>query len=82
MVMTLRMALFTYQGGDIPESRRMVEEKPAAFARAGNRAVSVALRSLAQRPYDPYGACLDAASAYTASVTRKVRRNRRRLTKT
>lgn len=82
VVMTLRIALLSFHGTHNPEEgRRMVEEKPTAFARAGSRAFSVAVRALAERPYDPYGAYMHAASAYTASVTRKVRDNRRRLIK-
>lgn len=81
VVMALRFAVLSYRGAHSPESRRMVEEKPTAFARAGSRAFTVAVRALAERPYDPYGAYLHATSAYTASVARKVRNNRRRLIK-
>lgn len=79
VVVTLRMVDLAWRGTGSPETERMVMEKPPAFVDAGGKALSVALSALWARPYDPYGAYLDAASAYTASVTRNVRRNRRRL---
>lgn len=79
IVVTLRMADLAWRGADSPESQRMVMEKPPAFVDAGGKAMSVALSALWARPYDIYGAYLDAASAYTASVTRNVRKNRQRL---
>lgn len=61
------------------EWARMVAEKPLALTQAAIAASSVATQSLMLRPFNPLGALLGAANAWTDSVLGKVRANRRRL---
>jgi hypothetical protein len=80
MVMTLRMWTLAWGTAAASEKTLMVDEKQPAFAAAALAASTAAMMALMLRPFDPAGVYYAAAGAWTRSLTRKARANRRRLT--
>lgn len=80
MVMTLRTWALAWGTAAASERSLMVDEKQPAFAAAALAASTVAMTAMILRPFDPAGAYYAAAGAWTVSLARKARANRRRLT--
>ena len=78
-VMALRMWMLGLGLAPPCEEQRMFDEKPAAFSSAAQAAWVAAGRSAWGRPFDPLRAVFAGAEAWTGSLTRKTRSNRRRL---
>jgi hypothetical protein len=78
-VITVRSSLLALHAAPAGEAARMVSEKPQALLTAALAGSVAAGRAMAARPFDPLGATLDAAAAWTRVLAPKVRRNRRRL---
>jgi len=81
MVMGLRLTQLALNSAPAGEAQRMVQEKPAAFATAATRATAAAARAALAAPFNPFAAPLAAQAAFTASLGRKVKANRRRLSR-
>ncbi|MEA2984913.1 MAG: hypothetical protein QOD94_1167 [Alphaproteobacteria bacterium] len=81
MVMTLRTWGLAWGTATASERSLMVDEKQPAFATAALAASDAAMAAAMLRPFDPAGACHAAAGAWSRSLTRKVRANRKRLTR-
>jgi hypothetical protein len=79
MVMALRMWMLGFGLAPPSEEHRMFDEKPAAFSSAALAAWAAAGRSAWGLPFDPLRAAFAGAEAWTGSLTRKTRSNRRRL---
>jgi hypothetical protein len=80
MVMTLRTSALAWGTADASEQALMVDEKQPAFAAAALAASTAAMTAMMLRPFDPTGVGYAAAGAWTRSLARKARANRRRLT--
>ena len=81
MVISLRTWALAWGTAAASERSLMVDEKQPAFATAALAASSAAMAAALSRPFDPAGASQAAAGAWTRSVSRKVRANRKRLTR-
>jgi hypothetical protein len=81
MVMTLRTWALAWGTAAASERALMMDEKQPAFATAALAAWTAAFATAMMRPFDPAAAHQAAAAAWTRSLTRKVRANRRRLTR-
>lgn len=80
-VMGLRMAMMAWDTAPKGEARRMVEEKPTAFANAAFDAAEAAGRAMLRAPFDATAMTLAASSAWTRTLAGTARGNRRRLTR-
>jgi hypothetical protein len=63
------------------EDRRMVDEKAPAFARAALAAWQASALAAWRNPFDPSRVAFAGADAWTRSLSRKIRSNQRRLTR-
>jgi hypothetical protein len=75
-VVALRLGLLAFGVAPKGEARRMAAEKPPAFGRAAKAAT----RAAVSHPFDPAKQIAAASAAWSGSLTRKVRANRKRLT--
>ena len=79
--MGLRLTQLAFGIAPAGEAKRMVEEKPAAFAKAATQATAAAARAALAAPFNPFAGPLAAQGAFVASLGRKVKANRKRLSK-
>jgi hypothetical protein len=80
-VIALRMWGLGTGFGPRGEDRRMIDEKAPAFARAALAAWQATALAASRSPFDPTRAAFAGADAWSRSLTRKTRSNRRRLTR-
>ena len=78
-VIALRSFGLGQSPGPRGEDRRMVDEKAPAFASAALAAWQASTLAAFRNPFDPIQAAFAGGGAWTRSLTRKTRSNRRRL---
>lgn len=80
-VIALRTSLMAWQMAPEGEEHRMISEKQPAFVEASMAATQAATRAMLRAPFDPAGVITEATGAWTRSLSRKARANRKRLSK-
>lgn len=78
-VMTIRTWSLYSNTATAAEQRLMVDEKAPALMNAAMDAWAAGISAALRNPFDPFGGPHAAANAWTRSVTRPARANRRRL---